>query len=831
MERQGRSYIGFQIFPGSIFLGVVLAVLLLSVSGWGACSSGYQQSGQTQEGSFICSQGSCSAGGCSWSASCAASRAVLDCPETYQTGGGYFTDVYKGTGLQVNSLGGTTACTQSLTCVNAPSSGTRFTMGCYYRVRCTSKCEADSIACLIAGNFWDSQNCTCNSSCPQCDAFEQACDAESGLFTGSCLSSGGSTCCQGVCDVCSGEAMKKLHNMKVQTCCEQGLAPPSLAQVCYTQGIGTGCGVEWSKYKELNSGEWACQSPGLSVDAANRYRELCFGESSSSMAESSSGGGGSSSGEGSSSSGPSPYPEGCEECPWLDSILDTLTAQKHKVDNIENCIKYPALCGVDENNEPQIDTSILPYIRPFMDSSIKLTNEQIQLLVDLDTNILRVLAELQKLPESDTAVKLAIDAMSSNIEGKLTTVNTSVVNMNDSTKKWLRRLADSLHVLNDSNGAYIGRVADKIGISTDSLVKHLDSIKERIPSAVLDSILKYQKLAAESSDSIVLGDLPSIDSLIDSTVRYWKELREYDSVHHAKISDSLGTLHDAIDDISWRMGVIMGYGDTASSNLRGDINAVEGAVNVFRDSSLYYWRQSLSADSAYRVQFGNDMQTVTGTMGTVVINQDTANVRLGRIGDVVGDIDAKLNEGSYDTSSVYDGYLNGHDTSAVNFTNDLAGALNVALQDSSYANIFGSSSSVGSSGSDGSWVLPNVDSAHQVLRANVDSSLQSITDNMENIFDTLKREFVLVNWDSAIIAPLGMKVPNTNTCPEDCFAIDLRSAGGIFANIQSFNWGLCRTYPILGGMNVMQFIRLVLRIVTAFACVYIGMWFIAGKRD
>lgn len=162
--------------------------------------------------------------------------------------------------------------------------------------------------------------------------------------------------------------------------------------------------------------------------------------------------------------------------------------------------------------------------------------------------------------------------------------------MNDSNKKWLRRIADSLRVINDTNKKYLDNVAEKIGISTDSLVKHIDSVKNRIPSDILDSILKYQKLSSESSDSVTVDvDLSSIDSLIDSTISYWNKSLRADSLRGEKMNDSLGAIHDAIEGISYTMYQLLGYGDTASKTLRNDIEGIESAVNEYRDSALKYY--------------------------------------------------------------------------------------------------------------------------------------------------------------------------------------------------------------------------------------------------
>lgn len=814
MERQGRSYIGFQIFPGSIFLGVVLAILLLSVSGWGRCQSTW---------ATVVSGGACACDGPNYTPR----------PSTYP---GYESSV---SNLPSNCVAGPYICGSAMQCVVTG----------YNKTCCSNQCEADSLRCVQGGGTWrddPSASCgkSCGAPCPEsvCDAYRQRCEqVYKGIFTGNCVNSGegGAACCHGYCDICGGPAVVANYNEMKDICCNKRLmAPPKIADFCLdTPPLQGGCGVYQSTYW-TNGENWACHDPNQSKKMMDRYEEECLGTSSSSGAGegSSSSGGGSSGGDG-SSSGPSPYPEGCDECSWLDSILDTLTAQKKVIEDIKACVYYPALCN-DDGEQIQIDTSLLPYIRPFMDSSIALSKEHLRMLVDLDTNILKILAEIKDLPESDTAVKLAIDAMSSNIEGKLTTVNTSVVNMNDSTKKWLRRLADSLHVLNDSNGAYIGRVADKIGISTDSLVKHLDSIKERIPSAVLDSILKYQKLAAESSDSIVLGDLPSIDSLIDSTVRYWKELREYDSVHHAKISDSLGSLHDAIDDISWRMGVIMGYGDTASSNLRGDINAVEGAVNVFRDSSLYYWRQFLSSDSAYRVQFGDGVTTISGAVSGV-------QGAVEGLGSTLGSIDGKLDGVAVDTNVDYgilregnalrDTILDETGLGRISFGDDTTAYLQA---ESAQFDCVGDSCCVGSDcvyvGND----QQVRDSFMQVMSAYADTirmkneavKQDSFTSYVSQLMDSVTSWNPLGAFDSTILSTLGSRMPNSNTCPEDCFVNDVTIPFAFGPIPLTINYGLCTPRAPLANGNVLSFLRFLIRLFVAIACVYTIMWNAAGRK-
>lgn len=135
--------------------------------------------------------------------------------------------------------------------------------------------------------------------------------------------------------------------------------------------------MNYSNVRNDFDSQWKCREldENSSSEMIAWYREACL-NSSSSAAESSPSSGASSSGDGGSSSSGSPYPDDCPECPWLDSILDTLTAQKWIVGEIQTCILNPSLCGSVDGDQPQIDTSLLPYIRPFMDSTVKLSRNK-----------------------------------------------------------------------------------------------------------------------------------------------------------------------------------------------------------------------------------------------------------------------------------------------------------------------------------------------------------------------------------------------------------------------------------------------------------------------
>ena len=231
----------FRIMPMNNVFWVVLAVLLLSVSSWAACRS---SGGEIPVGSktFTLVRDSRCSGNYPYGnyASVGSFCSGIACPSTYLLSGRYYAGLVP--------YGGGSCDGSAFHCI--PSPGLSFGSSCYNSPQyycgsttcrasyeCDTQRDADSVQCSFDGKFWDSSTGNCSNSCSQCEAFESACRAESGIFTGSCLTSGGSTCCQGVCDVCNGEAMDKLYKMKTNQCCEQGLAPPEKANVCRNQSL------------------------------------------------------------------------------------------------------------------------------------------------------------------------------------------------------------------------------------------------------------------------------------------------------------------------------------------------------------------------------------------------------------------------------------------------------------------------------------------------------------------------------------------------------------------------------------------------------------------
>lgn len=402
---------------------------------------------------------------------------------------------------------------------------------------CDTKCEADELKCIAKGWDWDASNCTCSDP-SICGDLRAQCEEVGGIFHGVGTSSGGENCCRASCNVCGGESFKKLYDMKRQICCDRMQAPPNESSVCKTVDLPpASCGMVWSQYSELNSNEWACRDPNLTPEASQTYREQCFETSSSSSDDpnsgSSSGAGG---GDDSSNSGPQ-YPEGCDECPWLDSILDTLTLQKHAVDAIYSCIMFPGLCADNSSNNdtPTPSDSNILAVLPYLDTSNRLNEQQIEAIKSLDTLLESLNYKDSIALMNDTLTWTALYTAASSIQGHIDAST-------DTTRKWLNRIFERMKSTNDT------------------LKNHLDSLKV----SFVDT---------------------SISSLNDSAVKYFQLVLKYDSIYNKVFKDSIKSIHDAISDIGKNVGYDLGYGDTASKTLRNDLENIGGSI-VSLDSSL-----------------------------------------------------------------------------------------------------------------------------------------------------------------------------------------------------------------------------------------------------
>ena len=770
----------------------LLFVFLLSVSGWCACVSGSM--------GLYCGGGAGSCTGCptNWNGTGSPPDANV-----HASVSGKVTNCGNETGTVTISCTGSrvfivTSSRYQRSCGGSDYSAT----GVFIGLMCDDQCSADSVACYNEGKQFvrNGESCSCVDIC---GSMRSQCEGSGGSFTGRVLEENGEKCCSATCDRCHTTANEQVVKLKEKYCCDAGFAPPVEGSSCYSPPGISGCGMT-TLQRLPNTLEYQCRDPNSSQEASQAYYEKCFPcegdecKSSSSQAggSSSSGDGNSSEGDGNSSHGNNNYPEGCHECPWLDSILDTLVSQKGYIEQIYMCVVYPSMCqdGESESEKDSVvinlDSNMLVGVTANQDSIKRLLDSIIAVGGRIDTGLMTINGNLGGSSYDSTLGRV--------IQGGLSTIDTGLI-----------------------------RIRGDIVDIDEHTRKRLDSLIKLIPTDIMDSIVKYQDSAIDRFDSIMWGKgvgFSLVDSLTDTVVKYFKMSNHYDSIYYRQFAAFDSSLGERLDNMSIGTDFDpLGYGDTASTTLRGDMDDLKGLIASF-DSSV---KSELSRLVDSQKSF---YSSATGYGdGTSTLKGDLAGLKEAIEGIQGGNsyVDSQLRLGSYDTNSTYNGYLTGYDTAAVQFATNLGSALGGALHDSTYKGIFVRDSST--LGGDTAYRLLNADSLHQVMQNSNDSMKSALADTMQIWFDELRKDFMLVNFDSAVIAPLGAKVPNTNTCPADCFKIDLSSLGGVFSGVREMNWGICEAR--IGPLDVLQFIRLILRIVTALTCIYIGLWIVSGRKS
>lgn len=686
-------------------------------------------------------------------------------------------------------------------CVGSGGSSGSFTF-----VTCDTQCEADSVACVNQGYTWaDDPSASCGKSCSQCDeqcqcveqgmiwtgteciedttvcnTYREECQRAKGVFNGS-VNSGQ---CVATCNQC--KELNRLVRLKQDQCCNQGLAPPDSVRRCTIEARNTP-GMNWSTYTTSDN-EFACQDPSLSDAASSRYVEMCFEQSSSSEGpspgSSSSGEGGTSSGGGISSGGE--YGD-CQECPWLDSILDTLTRTKKNTDDIVTCLTTPNLCAglsiqiPDSIKTPvfAFDTAFRKYLKPLMDSSLKLDSNQLKALMKLDTNLLKQIKNDSAALRNDTNTWRVV-------EGAGDRVDTSVHSMNDTTRKWFKRIADS------------------IGVSTDSLAAHIDSIVRHIPDSILDSIVKYQQYATDNFDSVLFGHgkgFSLVDSLIDSSVKYFKESNQKWNEYVSMYGDSTQKIHEEIIDLPGRnasaIGSALGYGDTSTSTLRGDLEGIRGAIEGLGDTNGL---------GGHGGGYGDSLGRYRDSINKYYISDE-------RFGELVDSTEAAWGVDSLDArwdSSYAYGLCNGDDCPPCS-------------DDSCMGSLSGN-------------FVQRADSIARIAGDSLEASTKRQRDSLPTFWDSTFKELKQYSWfgsfDSTFLANIGAKIPNSNTCPEHCFAQDVNGTYAYVAYNMHLDWKLCRPIApnVLNSLNAFDILKLLARVLTVVTCLSILMWEVSSRR-
>ena len=584
---------------------------------------------------------------------------------------------------------------------------------------CNNRCEADSLKCIQSEGVWNSANCQCGTN--SCQQYEQECQEVGGTFNGT--SNG--DCCRASCNVCNSNAMNSMYDAKAKICCENGQAPPNKDQTCMTVQLPTsGCGMVYSSYGDFTSGGWNCQDPSSSFEAGSRYASQCLNRSSSSNANSSSSGGGSSSsGDGGN----------CPECEILEEILDTLISQKETVEDIYSCLTSPVLCARENNDS----ISIPEWVREKFDTVIDNQHQNYNRLGRIDTTLNymldSLLDSLHSIIRSDSLTRESMKGITTNIDSALKASN-------DTTKKILRHIAENI-----SN-------------SSDTLVNHIDN-GFGLFGEYIDSSLKYYQQALKN-DSIyndLFGD--SFGDLNGSVVT---------------VTDTLHQMHESILGIANAVSYNMGYGDTATSTLRNDINALGDTFSKYMNGA--------SVDTS-GVGYGSGFVSEGERLG------DSIGRAVGWIGGLDGvNIDSVFAAGTWGESGV---------DSVNDFVNDTLGRI--------------------------------LDSLHLLLKRENDSVKGSLPDSLTVWADSLIKVSPFVSFDSLIYSTIGAKIPNSDQCPEDCqsWSLNLPRFGLINYTV---DFGLCLGRVPLGGLNVLSFLRLIIRLVIVWSCISIVMWTFSNRK-
>lgn len=332
---------------------------------------------------------------------------------------------------------------------------------------------------------------------------------------------------------------------------------------------------------------------------------------------------------------------------------------------------------------------------------------------------------------------------------------------------------------------------------------------------------------------------PMMDSTVKIDSAQLKVLRALDSLYKR------GLVNDS--DVVRAVGTIKGEVEEVDSAVNKNTRAVHGV-----DSSIVHLDSSISGNirgvregmDSIAVGIENGIDSIIDSMTYYI---DRVGDGLGMVGDSVGALRGDLNTlltGTMpeDTSGdyYYGDYINGSDSMG---RGDIVGVFGDIVvegsHDSNFTGIF-DTSGIRSDLPDSATIdsltrFPSIDSVEAALDSSVEEDRDSLEGQLKAAFDSLKKDIMLVDFDSLILEPLGARVPNTNTCPEHCFSWTVGGTSGEYAaswlrGVSTLSLPLCNNLPGYN-FNVFIIIRLIARIMVAIGCIYAGIWFIAGKKS
>lgn len=279
-------------------------------------------------------------------------------------------------------------------------------------------------------------------------------------------------------------------------------------------------------------------------------------------------------------------------------------------------------------------------------------------------------------------------------------------------------------------------------------------------------------------------------------------------------------------------------GDTVIVNVPSDsvkLNDISGKLTVL-DTSIHNSNDRLLEG----ISRGNDtlidsMRKYLQNLESVGFSGDTLGDSLGEIHSTLKEIQGLLNGEEVDTS----GYSSWGDLIAegeslgdsIGVASGWTGGLDSVDIDSVYAAAVADSLNTDSIGEAvDSALQKHLDSLHTLLKESIDSNRNSLLDSLDDWADTIAALAPFADFDSLIYSTIGAKVPNTDQCPENCqkWAINLPGFGLVNYTV---DFGLCLGRSVLGNLSVLGFLRLLVRLVVVWTCIWFVIWNFTRKKD
>lgn len=118
------------------------------------------------------------------------------------------------------------------------------------------------------------------------------------------------------------------------------------------------------------------------------------------------------------------------------------------------------------------------------------------------------------------------------------------------------------------------------------------------------------------------------------------------------------------------------------------------------------------------------------------------------------------------------------------------------------------------------------------LIKNVQAQEDSLPSMWDSAFVKLREVSFFSTFDSTFLAKVGAMIPNTNTCPEDCFRHSVNGRYAYVAYNMTLDWKLCSPIApgVLNGLNAFDILKLLARVLTVVTCLSILMWEVSSRR-